>query len=166
MRPVPPTAACAACPLATAGAARVSGSRPWLAYSGVVIFQTQWASQNKNFVPIYTYKTVKTVRHFKYRTFSFLYKLSVFLCYRAFRSFSGHVMKGIVFREFISMVENQFSLETADHIISASNLSTDGAYTSVGTYPPQEMVDLVTHLSAATNISVPDLLHHLSLIHI
>ena len=49
-------------------------------------------------------------------------------------------MKGIVFREFIAMVETQFSLETADHIISASNLSTDGAYTSVGTYPPQEMV--------------------------
>ena len=74
--------------------------------------------------------------------------------------FSGHLMKGIVFREFIAMVETQFSLETADHIISASNLSSDGAYTSVGTYPPQEMVDLVTHLSAATNISVPDLLHH------
>lgn len=69
-------------------------------------------------------------------------------------------MKGIVFREFISMVENQFSLEIADHIISASDLSSDGAYTSVGTYPHQEMIDLVTHLSAATRISVTDLLHH------
>ena len=69
-------------------------------------------------------------------------------------------MKGIVFREFIAMVENQFSLATADHIISVSNLSSDGAYTSVGTYPHQEMVDLVTHLSEATSISVPDLLHH------
>jgi len=69
-------------------------------------------------------------------------------------------MKGIVFREFIAMVEDQFSLATADHIISASNLSSDGAYTSVGTYPHQEMVDLVTHLSEATRISVTDLLHH------
>ncbi len=69
-------------------------------------------------------------------------------------------MKGIVFREFIAMVENQFSLATADQIISASNLSSDGAYASVGTYPHQEMVDLVTHLSEATSISVPDLLHH------
>ena len=69
-------------------------------------------------------------------------------------------MKGIVFREFIDMVEAQFSLETADRIISASHLSSDGAYTSVGTYPHQEMIDLVTHLSDATSISVPDLLHH------
>ena len=69
-------------------------------------------------------------------------------------------MKGIVFREFISMVETQFSLETADRIIVAANLASDGAYTSVGTYPPQEMMDLVTQLSAETRISVPDLLHH------
>ena len=44
-------------------------------------------------------------------------------------------MKGIVFREFISMVENEFSIETADEIITASNLKSEGAYTSVGTYP-------------------------------
>ena len=69
-------------------------------------------------------------------------------------------MKGIVFREFISLVETQFSLETADHIIAASHLSSDGAYTTVGTYPHQEMVELVTHLSEATKISVKDLLHH------
>lgn len=72
----------------------------------------------------------------------------------------SYYMKGIVFREFIAMVEDQFSLATADHIISASNLSSDGAYTSVDTYPHQEMVDLVTHLSEATRISVTDLLHH------
>lgn len=69
-------------------------------------------------------------------------------------------MKGIVFREFIDMVESQFSFETADAIISASKLSTGGAYTSVGTYPHEEMVDLVTHLSAETNIPVRDLLMH------
>ncbi len=69
-------------------------------------------------------------------------------------------MKGIVFREFIDMVESQFSAETADAIIQASALSTDGAYTSVGTYPHQEMVDLVSNLSTQTGISVPDLLQH------
>ena len=68
-------------------------------------------------------------------------------------------MKGIVFREFIAMVESQYSIETADHIITAANLSTGGAYTSVGTYPHQEMVDLVTHLSATTGTSVSDLLN-------
>ena len=55
-------------------------------------------------------------------------------------------MKGIVFREFIAMVESHYSIEIADGIISASNLSSAGAYTSVGTYPHQEMVELVSHL--------------------
>jgi hypothetical protein len=36
-------------------------------------------------------------------------------------------LKGIVFREFIDMVESQFSPETADAIIEASSLSTNGA---------------------------------------
>lgn len=69
-------------------------------------------------------------------------------------------MKGIVFREFIDMVESQFSLATADAIIQASALSTRGAYTSVGTYPHHEMVDLVSNLSNQTGISVPQLLQH------
>jgi hypothetical protein len=69
-------------------------------------------------------------------------------------------VKGIVFREFIDMVESQFSTETADAIIQTSALSTNGAYTSVGTYPHQEMVQLVSNLSTHTGISVPDLLKH------
>lgn len=69
-------------------------------------------------------------------------------------------MKGIVFREFIDMVENEFSLEIADAIITASELSTNGAYTSVGTYPHGEMVSLVTNLSQQTGQPVPALLHH------
>ena len=67
-------------------------------------------------------------------------------------------MKGIVFREFINMVESRFSIEMADAIISASDLKTGGAYTTVGTYPHEEMVELVTHLSTRTGIAVPDLL--------
>ncbi len=69
-------------------------------------------------------------------------------------------MKGIVFREFIDMVEDEFSLETADAIIAASELSTAGAYTSVGTYPHSEMVSLVVNLSKQTGQPVPALLHH------
>lgn len=68
-------------------------------------------------------------------------------------------MKGIVFREFISMVENHYSIEMADRIITASAVSSHGAYTSVGTYPHQEMVDLVMQLSAETGSSVSQLLH-------
>ncbi|MEO0317465.1 MAG: hypothetical protein RL404_1142 [Pseudomonadota bacterium] len=69
-------------------------------------------------------------------------------------------MKGIVFREFIDMVENEFSLEIADAIIAASELSTDGAYTTVGTYPHTEMVSLVVNLSKQTGQPVPALLNH------
>ena len=69
-------------------------------------------------------------------------------------------MKGIVFREFIEMVENEFSYEIADAIIAASELSTAGAYTSVGTYPHTEMVSLVVNLSKQTGQPVPALLNH------
>ncbi len=69
-------------------------------------------------------------------------------------------MKGIVFREFIDMVEAEFSPEVADAIIVASDLSTDGAYTTVGTYPFHEMLSLVTNLSKETDLPVPALLRH------
>jgi hypothetical protein len=68
-------------------------------------------------------------------------------------------MKGVVFQEFIQMVESTFSPEMADGIIDASDLSTGGAYTSVGTYPHDEMVRLVVQLSARTGIALPALLH-------
>jgi Haem-NO-binding len=69
-------------------------------------------------------------------------------------------MKGIVFREFMQMVEDQFSLETADAIIEASHLASGGSYTSVGTYPHEEMVELVQQLSVRIATSVPELLRH------
>ena len=68
-------------------------------------------------------------------------------------------MKGVVFREFIEMVEDGFSPAMADAIIEASDLSTGGAYTSVGTYDHREMVQLAMHLSARTGIALPTLLH-------
>ncbi|RJG02529.1 heme NO-binding domain-containing protein [Noviherbaspirillum sedimenti] len=67
-------------------------------------------------------------------------------------------MKGIVFREFIEMVEEHFSPETADKIISSSNLSTAGAYTTVGTYDHREIIELVGHLSKTTGLQPPELL--------
>ncbi|RZL41824.1 MAG: hypothetical protein EOP72_07660 [Variovorax sp.] len=68
-------------------------------------------------------------------------------------------MKGVVFREFIEMVENSFSPAMADDIIEASDLSTGGAYTSVGTYDHREMVQLAVRLSERTGIALPLLLH-------
>lgn len=68
-------------------------------------------------------------------------------------------MKGIVFTEFLEMVESKFGLETLDVIIENSNLPSEGSYTSVGTYDFNEMVSLITQLSGVTKIPAGDLIH-------
>lgn len=67
-------------------------------------------------------------------------------------------MKGIVFTEFIALVEDKFGLDIADEIIESCDLPSGGAYSSVGTYDFAEMVQLVSKLSELTAISVDDLL--------
>jgi hypothetical protein len=67
-------------------------------------------------------------------------------------------MKGVVFTEFIEMVEEVWSPEVADAIITKVDPPSGGAYTSVGTYSYEEMVGLVTELSNQVNTPVPDLL--------
>ena len=59
-------------------------------------------------------------------------------------------MKGIVFTEFLELVEEKFGIEMVDEIITASNLESGGAYTAVGTYKFVEMINLLTALSART----------------
>ncbi|MCG1037257.1 heme NO-binding domain-containing protein [Polaribacter sargassicola] len=67
-------------------------------------------------------------------------------------------MKGIVFTEFLDLVEEKFGLEMVDKIISQSKLESEGVYTSIGTYSFSEMLQLVTNLSNNTGISTDDLL--------
>lgn len=67
-------------------------------------------------------------------------------------------MKGIIFTEFLELVEEKFGLEMVDKIITQSQLESNGIYTSVGTYDFSEMLQLITHLSQNTDISVDDLL--------
>ena len=67
-------------------------------------------------------------------------------------------MKGIVFSEFLTMVDGKFSIEMSERLIDEVKPPSDGAYTTVGTYDAQEIVDLVIKLSEITKISVPDLL--------
>jgi hypothetical protein len=66
-------------------------------------------------------------------------------------------MKGIVFREFLDMVESQFGMEVADQIIEEADLPSGGAYTSVATYDHNEILKLVGQLHRATGLPVPDL---------
>lgn len=61
-------------------------------------------------------------------------------------------MKGIVFSEFLELVEEKFGFEMADDIIDEANLPSGGAYTSVGTYDHHELLALVGLLSEKTGI--------------
>ena len=67
-------------------------------------------------------------------------------------------MKGIVFTEFLELVEDKFGLEMVDKIITSSTLESEGIYTAVGTYSFSEMLQLLTHLSENTGISIDNLL--------
>lgn len=68
------------------------------------------------------------------------------------------LMKGIIFTEFLDLVEDKFGLEMVDKIISESKLESDGVYTAIGTYRFSEMLQLLQNLSANTDISIDDLL--------
>ncbi len=68
-------------------------------------------------------------------------------------------MKGIIFTEFLEMVESKFGLETVDTIIEGADLPSQGIYTSVGTYDFNEMVSLITALSKDTDIPLGDLIY-------
>ncbi|MBQ0733844.1 heme NO-binding domain-containing protein [Aquimarina celericrescens] len=67
-------------------------------------------------------------------------------------------MKGIVFTEFLELVEEKFGLAMVDKIIQQSSLASGGIYTAIGTYDFSEMLSLLTHLSNNTGISIDDLL--------
>lgn len=67
-------------------------------------------------------------------------------------------MKGVVFCEFIEMVESQFGDEVVDEMLN-TDLPSKGHYTSVGTYHFSEMITLTQRLSEQLNTPVADLLH-------
>lgn len=67
-------------------------------------------------------------------------------------------MKGIVFTEFLELVETKFGLEMVDNIITQSNLESQGVYTSIGTYSFSEMLSLLKSLSNKTDLSIDKLL--------
>lgn len=67
-------------------------------------------------------------------------------------------MKGIIFTEFLDLVEERFGLEMVDQIICQSRLESQGAYTSIGTYNFYEFLQLLHHLSKNKSISIINLL--------
>jgi Haem-NO-binding len=59
-------------------------------------------------------------------------------------------MKGVIFTEFVNMVESRFSLKIADTMLQKSAVPSGGAYTSVGTYDQRELQALLQSLSELT----------------
>lgn len=68
-------------------------------------------------------------------------------------------MKGIVFTEFLGMVEEKFGYEMVDAIIQQSDLPSGATYTAIGTYSHAEIVELIINLSKNTGLEVDQLLH-------
>lgn len=67
-------------------------------------------------------------------------------------------MKGIVFTEFLEMVEERFSADMVDDIIDDARLPHGGVYTAVGTYPHGEIVSMVVALSQRSGVAAGDLI--------
>lgn len=74
-------------------------------------------------------------------------------------------MLGMVFTEFIELVEEKFSPEVADAMLTEAGAPHGGAYTAVGYYPFDEMAGMVGILARRTGVAADELLrqfgHHL-----
>ncbi len=67
-------------------------------------------------------------------------------------------MKGVVFTEFMSFVEDGYGIDMVDNVVEMSDLPSGGAYTSVGTYPHTEMYELVGSLTKLSGARLENIL--------
>lgn len=68
-------------------------------------------------------------------------------------------MKGVVFTELLDMVEALFGADMIDDILDDCELASGGAYTTVGTYDHNELLQIVGALSKRSDLPVKDLVH-------
>lgn len=66
-------------------------------------------------------------------------------------------MKGVIFTEFLTLVEQEFGMAVVDAIVQESNLETGGAYTSLGTYDHRELLSMVGRLAEETGLPASEL---------
>lgn len=67
-------------------------------------------------------------------------------------------MRGIIFTEYLDFVETKFGYATVDQILTIDGLTDEGAYTSVGKYPFEEIVALLVETSSKTSVALPNLM--------
>lgn len=70
----------------------------------------------------------------------------------------GQGVKGIVFTEFLEMVEAKYSPAILEDMIARADVPSRGAYTGVGTYPHTELVALASALCAITGDSLQSIM--------
>ncbi|CAH0536139.1 heme NO-binding domain-containing protein [Vibrio marisflavi] len=64
-------------------------------------------------------------------------------------------MKGIIFTEFLELVEAKFGIEVLENMLEMSDDT--GVYTAVGSYDHKDLVNLIVSLSKLTKVAVEDL---------
>lgn len=67
-------------------------------------------------------------------------------------------VKGLVFTEFLEMVEDKFGYEVLDRLTSLPSLKSQGAYTSIGNYPHGEMLKMLDELHGAVGLPHKELI--------
>ena len=70
-------------------------------------------------------------------------------------------MKGLIFTQFLELVETQYGYAMVDDIIESCDLASGGAYTDIGNYPYTEIVLLISALSNAIDVPIDKLLKFL-----
>lgn len=66
-------------------------------------------------------------------------------------------MKGLVFTHYLDFIESTHGYDLVDQMLLQTDVASKGAYTSVGTYPHSELVQLLMCTSTLTGRSVPEL---------
>jgi hypothetical protein len=67
-------------------------------------------------------------------------------------------MKGVVFTEFLELVETGFGMQVADNVVTKGCPFQTG-FTSVGTYDHKDLIAMVGQLSEETGAPAKDLVH-------
>ncbi|WP_321276335.1 heme NO-binding domain-containing protein [Thiomicrorhabdus indica] len=67
-------------------------------------------------------------------------------------------MRGLIFTQFLEMVENHYSADMVDDIIDDCDLPSGGSYTAVSKYNHQELHDLSVALAKRTEQTLSDIL--------
>ena len=67
------------------------------------------------------------------------------------------VVKGILFTEFLELIETQFGADMLDSVLDEVNPASGGIYTTMSSYDHSELVDILRVLSKHSNVPLANL---------